>query len=127
MTEEHNEIAEDPPATDGVPARLSAEEMLEQLQVMARQIAGDAPPALRDASAVAAELGAIAARGTGPIAHTLADLTDDASLRFAARLEDYAANVRGADVIEAGVGDSAVTDDGPSTEAIDPAETADRG
>lgn len=101
MTEERKETTQDPSGTEGVPERLSREDMLDQLGVMARQIAGDAPPALREASAVAAELTAIAARGTGPIAHTLADLTDDASLRLADRLETYAANVRGEDVIEA--------------------------
>jgi hypothetical protein len=101
--------------------------MLDQLEVMARQIASDAPPALREATAVAAELAATAARGTGPIAHTLADLTDDASLRFAERMETYAASVREADVIGADVSDSAVIGDGASTEATDLAEMEDRG
>jgi|GEM_PF-6683065 len=129
MTDEHKEIAENPWGTDGAPERLSREDMLDQLQVMARQIASDAPPALREASVVAAELAAIAARGTGPIAHTLADLTDDASLRFAERMETYAASVREPDAIEADVGDrdSGVTDDGAPTEATKPADTEDRG
>lgn len=118
-----------PLGTDDAPERLSREDMLDQLQVMARQIASDAPPALREASVVAAELAAIAARGTGPIAHTLADLTDDASLRFAERMEAYAASVREADVIEADLSDSdsAVTDDSASTGAADPAEMEDPG
>jgi len=129
MSEEHKEIAENPSGTDGPPERLSHEDMLDQLQVMARQIAGDAPPAMREASAVAAELAAIAARGTGPIAHTLADVTDDASLRFAKRMETYAASVREADVIGADLSDSdsAVTDDGASTEASKPDEMEERG
>ena len=128
MTEVHKEITENPSGTDGAPERLSRDDMLAQLQVMARQIASDAPPALREASAVAAELAATAARGTGPIAHTLADLTDDATVRLAERMETYAASVREADVIGADVGDgdSGVTDDGASTEAIDPTETEDR-
>jgi hypothetical protein len=127
MSEEHKEIAENTSGTDGAPERLSREDMLDQLQVMARQIASDAPPALREASAVAAEMAAIAARGTGPVAHTLADLTDDASLLFAERMEVYAASVREPDVIEANVGGSGMTDDGASTEATKPAEMEDRG
>jgi hypothetical protein len=126
MTEGSKEIAENPSGTDGAPQRLSREDMLDQLEVMARQIASDAPPALREATAVAAELAATAARGTGPVAHTLADLTDDASLRFAERMETYARSVRDADVNGADLSDSAVTDDGSSTEAIDRAETEDR-
>ncbi|MEA2026425.1 MAG: hypothetical protein U9O18_07020 [Chloroflexota bacterium] len=95
MTSEEKEITEPlPTAGDDAPGRLSREEMVDQLGVMARQIAGDAPPAVREASVVVAELTAIAARNTGPIAHILADATDDASLRLAKRLEDYAASVR---------------------------------
>lgn len=101
MTEEQEEIGESSPSTEDAPERLSGEEMLDQLAVMARQIAGDTPPALREASAVAAELAAVAARGTGPIAHTLADVTGDASLRFAERMEAYAASVREAGNVEA--------------------------
>jgi len=112
MTEEHKAVAEDPADAHGGAERLSREDMLDQLQAMARQIASDAPPALREASAVAAELAAIAARGTGPVAHTLADVTDDASLRFAERMETYAASVREAD--------------DKATEATDQAELEDR-
>lgn len=119
MSEEHKEVAAIPPSADDAPERLSREDMLDQLQVMARQIAGDAPPAWREASAAAAELAAIAARGTGPIAHTLADVTDDASLRLAERLDAYAARVRETDVTEAVPGD---VDDVPAESAA-PADT----
>lgn len=44
MTEERKEIAETPSGTGRAPERLSGADMLDQLQVMARQIAGDAPP-----------------------------------------------------------------------------------
>jgi len=98
MTSEGEEIAESQPVdVDDAPERLSSQEMFDQLQSMARQIVGEAPPAMREASAVAAELAAVAARNTGPLAHTIADITDGASLRFAERLEDYAADVRQAD------------------------------
>lgn len=127
MTEEHKELAEEPSGTDDSPERLSRTDMLDQLQVMARQIAGDAPPALREASAIAAELAATAARGTGPIAHTLADVTDDASLRFAERMEAYAASVREADVIEADETGSVATDDSAPTGATDSADAEERG
>jgi len=95
MTSESKEMTEPlPPAEDDTPDRLTHEDMLDQLGAMVRQIAGEAPPALREASVVAAELTAVAARNTGPLAHTIADVTDDASLRLAQRLEDYAASVR---------------------------------
>ena len=60
------------------------------------------------------------------MAHTLADLTDDASLRFAERMEAYAASVREADVNGADLGDSAMALDGASTEATEPAEMDER-
>jgi hypothetical protein len=118
MTEERKEIAESPSGADDSPKRLSGADMLDQLQVMARQLAGDAPPVLREASVVAAELAAIAARGTGPIARTLGEATDDATLRFAERMETYAASIRAADVVEADVSDNA------GTEGIKPADDA---
>jgi len=123
MTEERKEIADAPSDTGRAPERLSGADMLDQLQVIARQIAGDAPPALREASVVAAELAAIAARGTGPIARTLGEATDDASLRFAERMEAYAASIRAADVVEADVSDDAGTE---GTEPADDAESEDR-
>jgi len=123
MTEERKEIADAPSGTGRAPERLSGADMLDQLQVIARQIAGDAPPALREASVVAAELAAIAARGTGPIARTLGEATDDASLRFAERMEAYAASIRAADVVEADVSDDAGTE---GTEPADDAESEDR-
>jgi hypothetical protein len=61
----------------------------------------------------------IAARGTGSIAHTLADVTDDASLRLAQRLDAYAARVRETDVAEAVPGDV----DGAPTESTAAADT----
>ena len=119
MTEERKEIADAPSDTGRAPERLSGADMLDQLQVIARQIAGDAPPALREASVVAAELAAIAARGTGPIARTLGEATDDASLRFAERMEAYAASTRAA----ADVSDDAGTE---GTKPADGAESEDR-
>ena len=47
MTSEGQEIAEPQPVdTDDTPERLSSQEMFDQLQSMARQIVGDAPPAM---------------------------------------------------------------------------------
>jgi hypothetical protein len=128
MTEERKEMAKTPSEAEDSPERLSGADMLDQLQVIARQIAGDAPPALREASVVAAELAATVARGTGPIAHTLADVTDDASLRFAERMETYAASVRESDDVEVVPSDSTATDgDSAATEATGPAEMEERG
>jgi hypothetical protein len=121
MTSEGKEVAEPQPVdADDAPERLSSQEMFDQLQSMARQIVGEAPPAMREASAVAADLAAVAARNTGPLAHTIADITDGASLRFAERLEDYAANVRQTDVLPAET-TAADTSDPVATDASDPA------
>ena len=87
------DLTPDPPAAPD-PERLSYADMLEQLEAMARQVANDAPPALRDMSAVAAIFGATTARNAGPIAHTLADATDVYGNRLADRLEAYAERVR---------------------------------
>lgn len=82
--------------------RLSYAEMLEQLSAMARQVAEDAPPALRDASAVAAIFGATAARNAGPLAHSLADATDTYGNRLADQLEAYAERTREEETEDAG-------------------------
>jgi hypothetical protein len=122
MIEEHEDVADVAPATDSTPEKLSRDEMLDQLQVMARQIAGDAPPSLREASVVAAELAAIAARGTGPVAKTLGELTNDASLRLADRLETYAAGVRETDGLEAVPSDEASPSDSDPLVATEPSD-----
>jgi|GEM_PF-5286121 len=59
MTSEEKETTEPLRDADDVPDRLSREEMVDQLGVMARRIAGDAPPAIREAS-VRQEDGALA-------------------------------------------------------------------
>ncbi len=51
--------------------------------MMAPQMVGDAPPALRHASASAADLAASAARGAGPLARTRDEVTEGARLRLA--------------------------------------------
>ncbi len=89
------EIADETGTVSAIPAeRMTYAEMLEQLSAMARQVAEDAPPTLRDASAVAAIFGATAARSAGPLAHTLADATDTYGNRLADSLEAYAERMR---------------------------------
>ena len=100
------------------PERMSADEMVGLLGVMARQIAGDSPPVFRDASAVAAEVAASAARAAGPAAKVAAEATDDASTRLAERLEAYAAGVREQQALEAATqADATEADDEDPPEA----------
>lgn len=83
------------------PERMTGEEMVSLLGAMARQLVQDAPPTLRDASAVAAEVAASAARAAGPAARVAAETTDDASVRLAELLEAYALSVREQQAAEA--------------------------
>lgn len=76
------------------PDRMTGREMFEQLQAMASQLVGDAPPALREAAARAAELAAEAARNVRPFAERVLDASGDATSRFADRSERFAAGMR---------------------------------
>jgi hypothetical protein len=69
-------------------------EMLIQLQQMIDAVAAQAGPVLRDVAAKAAELAALAAERTGPIAHRAADVTERVSVRVAARTKEVAEDLR---------------------------------
>jgi hypothetical protein len=69
-------------------------EMLDQLGTMARQLADEAPPAVRSTTAALAEWAAQAARASRPYAQRVAEVADTASLRFADRSERFAAALR---------------------------------
>ena len=86
-------------STEPEPPRMSHQEMLDTLGVMARQLVDEAPDALKETTAVAAEWTAHAARSSTPYAHKLADVAEDASLRLAKRSERLAADIR-ADLAE---------------------------
>ena len=59
------------------PPRMSHQEMLETLGVMARQLAAEAPDTLKETTAVAAEWTAHAARSSAPYAHKVADAAEE--------------------------------------------------
>jgi hypothetical protein len=75
-------------------ARVAAEKMISQLQVMIDQAGKTAGPVLRDVAAKAAELAAVAAENAGPVAHKAATVTEHVGDRLAARSKDLAADLR---------------------------------
>ncbi len=76
------------------PSRMSHQEMLDVLGVMARQLVDEAPDTLKETTAVAAEWTAQAARSSAPYAHRLAEVAEEASLSLAERSERLAADLR---------------------------------
>lgn len=103
--------------------RLDIPGMLTQLQGMIGRVAHASEPALREVAAKAAELAAVAAEHAGPIAHTLADKTDEVSHVVAERATGFASSIRtpGAGTTEA---DATVTVEGEPID--DPAEDSPR-
>ena len=76
--------------------RLDIPGMLTQLQGMIGRVAHASEPALREVAAKAAELAAVAADHAGPIAHQLADKTDEVSQVVAERASGFASSLRSA-------------------------------
>jgi hypothetical protein len=91
-------------------ARVAAEKMISQLQVMIDQAGKTAGPVLRDVAAKAAELAAVAAENAGPVAHKAANVTEHVGDRLAARSKDLASDLRKA--AEAARASQASKDDG---------------
>src|SRR6187200_2053693 len=79
--------AHDPDLSGAGAARpgLDIQAMLGQLQGMIGKVAAASEPRLRDVAAKAAELAAVAAEHAGPIAHQLAEKTDEVSHAVAER------------------------------------------
>jgi hypothetical protein len=85
-------------------------EWLSQLQTMIENVTEAAGPVLREVSAKAAELAAIAGDKAGPVAARAAELTAEAGTKLAERSRDLAAELRRD---QATRGDSAETHPGP--------------
>ncbi len=75
-------------------AAATAREWLGQLQHMIENAAEQAGPVLRDVSAKAAELAAVAGEKAGPLAARAAELTAGAGTKLAERSRDLAAELR---------------------------------
>jgi hypothetical protein len=84
------------PGTGTGTGRLDIPGMLSQLQGMIGKVAHASEPALREVGAKAAELAAVAADRAGPIAHQLADKTDEVSQVVAERASGFASSLRAA-------------------------------
>lgn len=98
MVDREDPVPAEPTPTEGSarpePSRMSHQEMLDQLRVMARQLVDESPTVLKETTAVAAEWTAQTARSSAPHAHRLADVAEEASLRLADRSEKLAADLR---------------------------------
>jgi hypothetical protein len=94
-------------------------EMLVQLQQMIDAIAAQAGPVVRDVAAKAAELAAVAAERTGPIAHRAADATERVSVRVATRTKEMAEELRRQQAEEQAREQAQADDDGmPEAESM---------
>ena len=78
----------------GSSAKDTGREWLAQLQSMIENITEQAGPVLREVSAKAAELAAIAGDKAGPVAARAAELTAEAGSKLAERSRDFAADIR---------------------------------
>ena len=78
----------------GQAASGAGREWLTQLQTMIEQITEQAGPVLREVSAKAAELAAVAGEKAGPVAARAAEITAEAGTKLAERSRDLAAELR---------------------------------
>jgi len=99
------------PGTGTNTGRLDIPGMLTQLQGMIGKVARASEPALREVAAKAAELAAVAADHAGPIAHQIADKTDEVSQAVGERASGFASSLRAA------AGTSSGGEAGPTSEA----------
>ncbi len=80
--------------TGGGSTRDTGREWLAQLQSMIENITEQAGPVLREVSAKAAELAAVAGDKAGPVAARAAELTAEAGSKLAEKSRDFAADIR---------------------------------
>ena len=102
---------------------IDVQGMLSQLQGMITKVAHASEPALGVGAAKAAERAAVAGERAGPIAHTIADKTEEVGHSVAGRATGFASSIRAAagrgETGEAGVPDDAL-------DVTDPAEDSPR-
>lgn len=96
------------------PAAGPGRDWLAQLQSMIENVAEQAAPVLREVSAKAAELAALAGEKAGPFAARAAELTAEAGTKLAERSRDLAAELRRDG---AGQGSGATTPEEPTAAA----------
>ncbi len=101
--------------TAGGTGSNTGREWLSQLQSMIENITEQAGPVLREVSAKAAELAAVAGEKAGPVAARAAELTAEAGSKLAERSRDFAAEIR-RDQAARGAG----TETNPGPKADDP-------
>ena len=113
---------EQPGNGTGRAGSIDVQGMLGQLQGMIVKVAHASEPALREVAAKAAELAAVAGERAGPIAHTLADKTEEVGHSVAGRASGFASSIRSA----AGRGEAGPADVPPDAIAVnDPDQVGD--
>lgn len=85
---------EDGNGSAGPTTGSTGREWLAQLQTMIEQITEQAGPVLREVSAKAAELAAVAGEKAGPVAARAAEITAEAGTKLAERSRVLAAEIR---------------------------------
>ena len=93
-------------AAPGSGATGTGREWLTQLQTMIENITEAAGPVLREVSAKAAELAAVAGEKAGPVAARAAEFTAEAGTKLAERSRDLAAELRRDQAARAGTADA---------------------
>ncbi len=118
---EKDEFAWTEPEQGSNDAGAKAREWLSQLQTMIENLATQATPVVKEISAKAAELAAIAGDKAGPVAHKAADYTGQAGQKLAEKSRDLAAELRrdlaGTKPAEGGDGGSDTSDSDTPTGA----------
>lgn len=116
-----------PPASHGMPGSAGAATgILESVRDAVDELAERAGPSVREFSARAAELAAIAADRAAPLAKRAGEVTADASGKLATMSRTWAADLRaGAPAVEPTPGGTAEAAPGP--EAYEPADGTDSG
>jgi hypothetical protein len=89
-----DEFAWTEPEQTSSDAGAKAREWLSQLQTMIENLATQAAPVVKEVSAKAAELAAIAGDKAGPVARKAAEFTGQAGEKIAEKSRDFAADLR---------------------------------
>jgi hypothetical protein len=114
MESDQQQPTPEPEPTGGRTVDVQA--MVGQLQGMIEQVATAATPALKEVAAKAAELAASAAVHAGPIAHRVADKTEQVGRVVASKSRDIASDLRHPRATEGGDGTEGMAEAAPSAD-----------
>ena len=118
-TDTSDEFAWTEPEQGSSDAGAKAREWIAQLQAMIENLATQATPVIKEVSAKAAELAAIAGDKAGPVAQKAAEFTGQAGQKIAEKSRDLAAELR-RDVAASKTGAGEAADSASSSESDTP-------